>query len=168
METDIKQEKALWCACWGKESGYWLFTKETSDWYQSSWFLKISSDGKILENWLSASSEGVSGGIWDSSFPLASSTLEQHNCLCLAQLTTVLIALQGPPRDSRRWWLLDWSELIKVADCRLCYDVLELKLQPEASRRCCKHQRSSRCSGGFLRLLDQGVPPRFNTAMQRV
>lgn len=47
-----------------------------------------------------------------SSFPLASNTLEQRNCLCLAQLTTVLIALQSPPWDSPRWWLLDCSKLI--------------------------------------------------------
>lgn len=31
-----------------------------------------------------------------SSFPLGSSMLEQCNCLCLAQLTTVLTALQSP------------------------------------------------------------------------
>lgn len=43
METETKQGKDSWCACWKKEceSCYQFFTNEVSDWYQSSWYPDI-------------------------------------------------------------------------------------------------------------------------------
>lgn len=65
-----KQGKDSWCACWKKEceSSYQFFTKAASDWYQSSWYLKTSSDGEILKNCLFACSGGGWGGFWDWSW----------------------------------------------------------------------------------------------------